>query len=272
MKTNDQPKYLLRFDDICPTMRWDIWDEIEAQLLELNIKPIVAIVPDNQDPKLKVDQANPYFWQRARQWQQRGWTIGLHGYQHRYVSANAGLVALRKKSEFAGLSRQEQSEKLRRASGIFAREQLQPRVWIAPGNTFDGTTVSLLPGIGIRVIVDGYFSTPHVSREGITWVPQQLFSFRAVRRGVWTVCYHHNEWTAHDMEIFSRDIRLHHARIQCLEDVLREYEGRCSAWSRRLCTSPRFSRFLVRAQLKVWSWLIPSQEAPVSMTTNAQLG
>src|SRR5262245_40457250 len=112
-----QPKkitsYLLRFDDLCPTMNWSIWSEIEAILIEYGIRQILAVVPDNQDPVLQVDSPANDFWKHVRHWQNRGWTIGLHGYQHRYVSSHPGIVTLRKKSEFAGLPVVEQEEKLR---------------------------------------------------------------------------------------------------------------------------------------------------------------
>src|SRR5437868_6217961 len=94
-------KYLLRFDDICPTMNWKVWSEIEASLVERSLKPILAVVPDNQDPALKVDRALDNFWERVRRWQARGWTIALHGYQHRYVTQHSGIVTVKKKSEFA---------------------------------------------------------------------------------------------------------------------------------------------------------------------------
>ena len=71
-------KYLIRFDDICPSMNWDVWDEIESILLERNIKPIIAIIPDNHDSKLEITRKNDLFWERARKWQEFGWTIGLH--------------------------------------------------------------------------------------------------------------------------------------------------------------------------------------------------
>src|SRR5437016_3724820 len=104
--------FVLRFDDICPTMRWDVWSEIEACLVNFGVKPILAIVPDNRDPVLQVDPRVEDFWARARHWQELGWTIALHGYQHLYVARDGGLVTLRKKSEFASLPATEQEEKL----------------------------------------------------------------------------------------------------------------------------------------------------------------
>jgi predicted deacetylase len=249
-------QYLLRFDDICPTMNWKVWAEIESVLVQRGIKPLLAVVPDNRDPSLQADSPVVDFWDRVRAWQNRGWTIALHGFQHRYVSRNAGIVAIRKKSEFAGLPTGAQWQKLRRGVEIFEREGITPRVWIAPGNTFDAATVALLPEFGIRIICDGYFRFPYVCPNQMTWVPQQLFHFRAAPAGVWTVCYHHNQWTASQMRKFREDVHAYGANIVSLDDVLQRtapQECKCSAW---LCTHPRLSRFLIRSQLKLWSWWI----------------
>jgi len=259
-------QYLLRFDDICPTMNWRVWAEIESVLVQRRLRPLLAVVPDNRDPDLQVDSPAEDFWDRARAWQERGWTIALHGFQHRYVTRNAGLVAVRKKSEFAGLLPDVQREKLVQAMEIFRREGITPRVWIAPGNTFDATTVALLPEVGIRIICDGYFRFPHIcpltaslsssNREKgwMTWVPQQLYHFRPAPAGVWTVCYHHNQWSAAQMRKFRQDVEDFGADITSLEGILDRRALRESKWSAWLCTHPRLSRFLIRAELKLWSW------------------
>src|SRR4051794_32344488 len=147
--------YLLRFDDLCPTMNWKVWSEIEAALTEHRLKPMLAVVPDNFGPVLKVDGGGGGFLGRVRPWGAGGWTIALHGFQHKYVARRAGIVTLKKLTEFAGVSAGEQEEKLRRGMEIFERHGIHPRAWIAPNNSFDGTTVSLLPKFGIRVICDG---------------------------------------------------------------------------------------------------------------------
>src|SRR5882724_3622956 len=130
-------RYLLRFDDLCPTMNWKVWSEIEAALVENQVKPILAVVPDYQDPVLQVEPPVADFWEQVRAWQERGWTIALHGFQHKYVAEHRGIVTPRKKTEFAGLPAAEQEEKLRRGVEIFQRHGIQPRVWIAPSNSFD---------------------------------------------------------------------------------------------------------------------------------------
>src|SRR5690242_15778795 len=111
-------KYLLRFDDLCPAMDWSIWSEIEEVLVRKGIKPLLAVVPDNQDATLRVAPPIDNFWDRVRSWQARGWTIGLHGFQHQYVAECPGIVTSTTKTEFAGLSAREQGTKLRRAVEI----------------------------------------------------------------------------------------------------------------------------------------------------------
>ena len=61
-------RYLLRFDDICPTMNWAIWDKVEEGLRRHDVRPILAVVPDNHDSKLRIDPPRADFWDRVRQW------------------------------------------------------------------------------------------------------------------------------------------------------------------------------------------------------------
>jgi predicted deacetylase len=183
-------KFLLRFDDICPTMDWKIWNEVETILVEEGIKPILAVIPDNQDETLHDAEPNRHFWDRVRSWQTRGWTIGLHGYQHRYVTQDPGILGLRHYSEFAGLPLNEQQAKLVKALEIFRREGLRPKVWIAPAHSFDANTLLALASLGIRTISDGFALYPHRDSQGTFWIPQQLGKLRPVPSGVWTLCIH----------------------------------------------------------------------------------
>ena len=48
-----KPTYILRLDDACPTFDRSQWFRIEKILDQLKLVPIVAVVPDNQDPTLK---------------------------------------------------------------------------------------------------------------------------------------------------------------------------------------------------------------------------
>lgn len=218
--------YLLRFDDICPTMNWECWSEIEACLAAAGVRPILAVVPDNRDEKLAVDEPRNDFWERVRTWQSWGWTIALHGYQHLYVTRDAGVMGINAYSEFAGLSRCEQAEKLDRGLEIFASEGVRPEAWVAPGHSFDAITVSLLVERGIRLISDGFSFHPYVNAEGVVWIPQQIWRFRRVPFGVWTVCAHHNSWNDGDLLAFKSSISRYRASIISVEDVCRRYGAR----------------------------------------------
>lgn len=198
------PRYLLRFDDICPTMDWKVWNAVEEILVAQGVKPILAVIPDNRDPKLMLDPPAPDFWERVRAWQGRGWAIGLHGYQHRYVNGEPGILRIGKKSEFAGLSYDEQHEKLRLALAVFEREGVRPDAWVAPSHSFDWTTVDALAAHGIRTISDGLAFRPYRDGRGTTWVPQQSAMMRAMPWGVWTFCYHRLDFTGDGMETFKR--------------------------------------------------------------------
>lgn len=219
-------QYLLRFDDICPTMNWHVWQQIENILMAAGIQPVLAVVPDNRDPSLCLDPPRLDFWDRARAWQARGWTIGLHGYQHRYVTTNSGLIGRNKYSEFAGLPSKEQGAKLERALQIFEREKIHPDLWIAPAHSYDETTLDLLHTFNVRTLSDGYAIYPYLDRRGIFCIPQQLGRFRRMPFGLWTVCLHPNSWTTADLKRFQTDIEKCWRNITSLEQIKKVYSGR----------------------------------------------
>lgn len=213
--------YLVRFDDLCPTMNWEIWEAIEEILLQARLNPILAVVPDNRDPALKAAKASPAFWGRVRSWQQRGWTIGMHGYQHRYVSSSPGVLGLNARSEFAGLPEALQEAKLVAAQGLLAGEGVRADLWVAPAHSFDATTIRLLRGLGIGTISDGFALRPYRDLE-MTWIPQQLWRFRAVPAGVWTICLHHNRWQQRDLELFRQGVERFQHHFTSVTNVLVE--------------------------------------------------
>ncbi len=172
----DRARYLVRFDDICPTMDWAIWAKVEQLLSEFDIKPILAVVPDNKDPKLVIDEPRPDFWEKARSWREKGWCIALHGYQHLYETKDGGLVAISSQSEFAGLPCDVQRTKLRAAATIFRENQIPVDTWVAPSHSFDIETVRALRDEGLKIISDGYYCRP-VEALGMVWVTATVMAF-----------------------------------------------------------------------------------------------
>ena len=219
-------RYLLRFDDICPTMNWAMWEAIEARLASLGVRPILAVVPDNRDPKLAVDPPRADFWDQVRRWQGQGWCIALHGYQHHYVNREAGMLGLNPQSEFAGLPREEQEAKLRKGLALFAEQGVRADAWVAPSHSFDRTTVGILADLGLTVISDGLWPRPFTEPGGTTWVPQQLWDFQPRPAGVWTVCNHHNHWTPERLDRFTESLHAYAPFLTDVPTVLAEYAGR----------------------------------------------
>jgi len=208
-------RFFVRFDDVCPTMDWRIWEQIEPVLRRHDVRPIMSVVPDNRDPNLAVDVPRADFWSRVRNWQSAGWIIGLHGYQHLYSTHQRGLVGLNAFSEFAGLSEDVQRDKLDRALRIFNDEGVRADAWVAPGHSFDAVTVKLLLEAGVRVISDGFYYRP-VRHLGACWIPQQLWRFRSMPAGLWTVCYHPNRFDAAAVAAFAADVGTYAQRIDAV--------------------------------------------------------
>lgn len=218
-KTKSKARYILRFDDICPTMNWTVWEKIEALLDKYSVCPILAVVPDNVDANLMVEPARTDFWEKVSQWQAKGYAIALHGYQHKYVNKNPGLMRLTKQSEFSGLAREEQEEKIRQGLEIFSAHGIRADAWVAPSHSFDQTTLDVLQCHGVDVVSDGLWRRPVLDARGMTWVPQQLWGFRPKDAGVWTVCFHHNDWSPEKIEIFGKDLDVYASEITDLTAI-----------------------------------------------------
>lgn len=225
-------RYLIRFDDICPTMNWDMWQRVEALLKAHDVRPILAVVPDNQDPELQISAPAADFWERVRHWQAGGWSIALHGYQHKFLGAETGRdVAIGQRSEFAELSEQAQRTKLQNALEHLHREKIAPQLWAAPWHSFDENTLKVLRDFNLNVVSDGMFLWPKQDRNGTFWIPQQLDDFRRLPFGVFTVCFHLNEWNEMALQAFEKHLLTYHAQIVSLDEILTQYQQRRSWFS-----------------------------------------
>jgi predicted deacetylase len=245
---------LLRFDDLCPTMNWPVWRQVEQVLTDENVKPMLAVIPDNHDPEFNCSAPRTDFWEQVRAWQARGWTIGVHGYQHVYQTRSSGVLGIHSGSEFAGLPLAEQAGKIERALEIFRREGIEPKVWVAPGHSFDNLTLRALSDAGLRCISDGFAALPYEDDAGLFWIPQQMWRFRRMPFGVWTVCLHPNGWSAAAVSRFSGNISKYRARIVSFDTVVNRYRGR-----RRTSTDRVLGNLWARAlDLKLRRFRTPS--------------
>jgi predicted deacetylase len=245
-----RPAYLLRFDDLCPTMNWEVWGRVEAALQEVGATPLLAVIPDNRDPSLHLGPPDPSFWERVRGWQRRGWTIALHGHHHVYLTRDRGLFGWNHRSEFAGLPRDRQEEKLRQAAAVFEREGVVPEVWVAPNHSFDATTVDVLRELGIDTISDGTGLFPYRDPQGTMWIPMQLWRFAHRPVGTWTVCLHPNAWGPAEVDRFTADLRRFAPRLTTVPELVRRYGGRRRGLVDRAFTAQRRAKRAVAARVR----------------------
>lgn len=188
---------MIRMDDITPDMDWDKFGRIKDIFEKYKIYPLLGVVPDNQDAKLKIQEGKNDFWDIIQELQGKGWKIAQHGTYHKYVTNDEGILGLKKSSEFAGLSYEEQYLKLSAGKKLLEEKGIFTDIFMAPGHTFDKNTLKALEELGFRVVTDGLYSLPYF-RGRIMFVPCRLQKLKNIS-GIDTVCLHSNLMT--DAEI-----------------------------------------------------------------------
>lgn len=220
-------KYIVRLDDACPTMNWKKWERVFSILDLNNIKPIVAVIPNNQDFGLKIDKPNNEFWHLVRRWQSNGYHIAMHGYNHVYTSKNKGLVPFNSRSEFAGIEKVIQKEKISKSWEIFIMNKIYPKIWVAPAHSFDNITLEVIKEeTDIRIVSDGLSIFPY-KKNGFIWIPQQLWNPIKKQKGVWTICLHPNNMSDKHFNDLDSFIKNNKENFKFnLDDVIKRYQKR----------------------------------------------
>jgi hypothetical protein len=248
-------QYLLRFDDLCPAIRRERWERFPPLLAEFGIRPILATIPENCDPDLAVGTADAEFWDKMRSLQASGATIGLHGYRHLCASHGRSLVPLHRSTEFAGVAEETQRRWIRAGLEILRARGLDPTIWVAPRHGFDRATLRVLRAEGIALVSDGFALRPFL-RNGLTWIPQQLWSPEFKSSGLWTICLHANTTPDSAVERLREFLRRHAGQFTTVERVMAEFKPTAlgllerlsgAAAILRLRSRKRFKRLLGRA-------------------------
>ena len=203
-----QAKYLLRLDDSCSTQKKENWDEIEAILDRLNIKPIVAVIPFNKDKNLFLDSEDDNYWAKVKYWESKGWEIALHGHSHQYHKVNKKdlILPFYNRSEFGGLDLKKQCVLIKESYEHFLENNIKPNIWIAPSHTFDkNTLIALKNCTEIKYVSDGIALQPFKFMDFV-FFPQQLWIPKKKIMGVWTICIHPNTMDKESLNKFQEII------------------------------------------------------------------
>lgn len=187
-------KILIRFDDVCPTMNWKLWEKAIQLLNSIHVTALVGVIPDCKDLSLQIDAPVDDFWDYLKHLQQQGFTIAMHGFNHIFSTTADGIVTKNKISEFAGLPYEKQLEKIQTGKAILNEHGIDTDVFFAPAHSYDDNTLRALASCGFRYISDGYSTRPYI-RHGITCLPCPNGGIPKIKkRGYYTAVIHTHEW------------------------------------------------------------------------------
>jgi predicted deacetylase len=238
-------QYLLRIDDLCPTVHNERWSGIREVIRESGIRPILAVVADNDDDSLVRSQSDPGFWEEIRKMEREGATIGMHGYRHLCQLRARGLLPLHHRSEFAGQPLEVQREFIRSGLALLRNEGLTPRIFVAPKHSFDRSTLRALCQEGLPYLSDGFARVPF-KRHGVTWIPQQLWGPSGRSKGLWTICIHPNSTGPRRAAELRGFLRRHREQFTSLDKVIANFRGGGLSLAERVYAELALLRVMLR--------------------------
>ena len=213
-------KYLFRIDDVCQEMDWKKFIKLISTFDKYNVKPILAVVPDCQDPILKKNPPKENFWGVIRNLEKNGHTIGMHGWQHKYINENGGILKIHQGSEFAELPYKIQLKKIKKGKEVLEKNGVKTEIFMAPGHSFDKNTLMALKESGFKYISDSIALWPF-KKYGIIWIPQIAWRPKKILGGIITFCLHSNNFSEKDFQEIDNFIKNNQKNIIDFNSVLK---------------------------------------------------
>ncbi len=212
---------LIRIDDIAENMNWELMEKCEKLFNKYSIKPLLGVIPNNQDKELLKHQKKDKFWNKVRDWQNDGWEISMHGYTHIYDSKTnkRDYFSYGGDSEFFGHPYEEQVYRLESGLKKFKEENIKIRSFFAPNHTYDENTFLALKKVGINKIIDGYGLFPYFEKE-INFMPQLFYENILLPFGLQSTQIHLNYWSEKDFTTFEKFIEKNLKKIKTYDQVL----------------------------------------------------
>lgn len=223
-------KYLIRLDDANHYSDLDKWKLFEEIFDKYNVKPIVAVIPQNEDKFIQFSSFNDSFWELIKSWEVKRWSIALHGYKHIFhqVDRKKNLFPYYNRSEFSGLSLAKQKKKIFKGMSIFKKNNIFPKVWVAPGHCFDRNTIeAILQETDIKIVSDGVAFNPYY-QFNLHFIPQQLWNFKKKYFGLWTICLHPDTMSLQEIESIEKKIALlsKEGKLTSIQELILEKKGK----------------------------------------------
>ncbi len=229
--------FIIRLDDACPTMNHENWARMEELLDRYGVKPIVGVIPECRDTAEDFQhECDPCFWEKVRQWQEKGWEISQHGLYHTFHDTPKGTRYFQKNigdyTEFAGLPYEEQANMIKEGYQRLTAYGIQPTSFFAPAHTYDENTVKACKAVGyFRFISDGY-ALRVFQKKGMTFIPSTFDTPKKMPFGLYTFIYHPSKMESIGFEYLEDFLKKNQKHITNVEMVLgaKESGQRVSGW------------------------------------------
>ena len=214
---------LIRLDDIAENMNWDLMKKLETLFEKYEIKPVLGVVPNNKDSDLLSYPKKDNFWEKVREWRDKGWEISMHGSSHIYDqnSNNKDYFGYGGKSEFCEHSLETQMIKIKEGLKKFDKEKIKIRSFFAPNHTYDKNTFAALKNSGIKEIIDGYGLMPY-TENGIKFIPQLFYKITLLPFGIQSTQIHLNYWEQKDFDNFEKFIKKNSKKIITYDQAIKK--------------------------------------------------
>lgn len=212
-------RYLFRLDDISPTMAWPPFLGLTKLLFTHGIRPLLGIIPNCCDERLRLERPRPEFWEIVRNLHAQGLVdIAQHGYRHVLVPTSPERFS--SLTEFAGKNYEKQRQMLVAGQAILREEGIFTDSFVPPQHSFDENTLKALAATGFRSVSEGTALFPFL-RGGLTFVPQQFWRPRQMPFGVITILLHSNYITREEIRRVEEFVRLQLCFTSFSEEVAR---------------------------------------------------
>ena len=218
---SDNTGILIRLDDIAENMNWDLMEKSEILFDKYKIKPVLGVIPNNQDKELLSYPRKDNFWDLVRNWKNKGWKIVMHGLTHVYDrdTKRKDYFGYGGRSEFCGHPLDVQIDRIEKGLKKFREEKIEIKSFFAPNHTYDLNTFKALKKSGINEVIDGYGLMPYKENE-IKFIPQLFYKVYALPFGIQATQIHLNYWKQNDFDNFENFIKKNQNNLITYEEAI----------------------------------------------------
>ena len=212
----------IRMDDITPDMDWAKFLRFKELCDLYQVKPLIGVVPENQDAMLHIDEERDDFWEYLLQLEKEGWVIAQHGYTHIYSTKKKGCFPLNAISEYAGKPYEEQLANLKKGKQILESHGIYTDIFMAPAHSYDKNTLKALKEVGFSKLTDGFGDRPY-EWKGLTFYPISFKQSNSLKqeRGYTTFVIHANTMNEKDFERYEKLLAEHKDKLISYQDYLK---------------------------------------------------